>query len=177
MEDVPLDEVEEYETPMGAFETQTIVIPADAVIDVREAGDGLSPIFVSLEEGAEITVIGIEGDWAVVMIGDQIGYIYIDDIADQLVLPEVEEPETEEIVVEKKVTIFTSRRSVMKSGETVELTSKLEGFEDCEVIEYQWECDKGEGFEKVPGANADTYTFTANKMSLSYDWRLRVSYH
>ena len=152
------------------------MVPAEAVIDVREAGDGLSPIFVSLTEGEEITVIGIEGDWAVVMIGEQVGYVYIDDLADQLVLPEEPAAEVEEIVVEKKVTIFTSRRSVMKSGETVELTSKLEGFEDCETVLYQWECDKGEGFEAVPGATEETYSFRANARSLGWDWRLRVSY-
>ena len=75
------------------------------------------------------------------------GYIHKKDV---LGLPE-EEPEADEageaVEIPKKVTIFSSRRTVMTRGETVELTSLLEGFEDCSEILYQWECDNGSGFD------------------------------
>ena len=91
-------------------------------------------------------------------------------------LPEEGEAAEADPTANMKVTIFSSRRSVMKTGETVALTSKLEGFEGFEV-DYQWECDKGAGFEPVAGANSDTYTFEASKTTLSWGWRLTVSFH
>ena len=74
-----------------------------------------------------------------------------------------------------KVTIFSSRRSVMAPGETVTLTCKLEGFEGYETL-LQWECDKGNGYENVEGANGDSYSFEASVETLSYGWRLTVYY-
>ena len=96
----------------------------------------------------------------------------------------VEQPETpaegteEEAVPEApemKVTIFSSRRTVMTQGEPVYLTSKLEGFDGYEVF-YQWECDRGEGFEPIEGANGDTYEFEASAETLSWGWHLTVLY-
>ena len=141
-------------------------------VNVREGADGLAAIFTSLPEGAEVTVVGIKGDWVTVMVDGQKGYIYKDDIANLLNLPEEEAEQAP--VTEKKITIFTSRRTVMEEGEPVYLTSKLEGFEDCEEILYIWKVDKGNGFEEVPGANEPTYTFTATEESLSWGWRLTV---
>ena len=74
-----------------------------------------------------------------------------------------------------KVTIFSSRRSVMEPGETVYLTSKIEGFDGYETM-YQWQCDKGNGFEDIAGANDATYAFGADVDTLSYDWKLLVYY-
>ena len=63
----------------------------------------------------------------------------------------------------------------MEEGETVNLTSKIEGFDGYEVL-YQWECDQGNGFQPVEAANAATYAFTANAESLSWGWQLMVYY-
>ena len=87
------------------------------------------------------------------------------------------EPETTDEpvpAVEKKVTIFTSRRTTMAMGEIITLTSKLEGFEDAETILYQWECDKGDGFEPVEGANDASCSYQATTETLSWGWRLTV---
>ena len=184
------EEIEEYETPMGLTEPQTIAIEGEVEVNVREGADGLAAIFETLPEGAEVTVVNVAGDWATVVVNDELGYIYIDDIAEYLDLEEepIEEPveATEEETAEaiddetvetpKKVTIFTSRRRVMEAGEPVHLTSKLEGFEECEEIKYVWYVDKGNGFEVVEGASEDTYTFTANAESLSWGWKLNVLY-
>ena len=62
----------------------------------------------------------------------------------------------------------------MKPGETIRLTSVLEGFEDCEEILYQWECDMGGGFQPVSGANSDSYSFVATEESVTWDWVLTV---
>ena len=147
-------------------------------VDVREAADGLSAIFTSLPEGAEVTVLAVEGDWAHVIVNGEEGYIYAADIAAYLPQPEAEPAATAEApAVEKKVTIFSSRRSVMREGETVVLTSRLEGFEDCTEITYQWYRDAGSGFEPVEGATEATYSFQADRESLSWDWQLAVTFN
>ncbi len=141
-------------------------------INVREKPDGMSAIFSSLPEGTEVTIIEIQGDWVLVEVDGEQGYIFMADLAAWLELPESEEPET--TTTEKKVTIFTSRRRVMEDGEPVYLTSKLEGFGECEEILYVWYVDKGNGFEEIPGANEATYTFAADAETLTWGWQLEV---
>lgn len=117
----------------------------------------------------------MEGDWVKVEIDGQIGYIYKDSVQgvefEAPALPE--DPEAED---QTKVTIFSSRRSVMSPGETVYLTSKLEGFEGYDTILFQWQADRGNGFEDIAGATEDTYSFAADAETLNYDWRLIVMY-
>ena len=88
---------------------------------------------------------------------------------------EVQEAAEEDAKKDRKVKISSSQKSVMKPGEMVKLTSSLEGFEDCEEISYQWEVDKGDGFEAVAGATSDSYSFEATKESLGWSWRLSVT--
>ena len=170
------------ESDEDAFEPiEGLVVNNDA--DVRLEGDGLSEILVTIDAETPVTVIGIEGDWVKIMVDGIVGYVYIDDIESirdvEGVLPEpTPAPSTapdETPVPNFKVTIFSSRRSVMAPGETVTLTCKLEGFEGYETL-LQWECDKGNGFEEVEGANGDSYSFAASIETLAYDWRLTVYY-
>ena len=168
VEDIDLDEeTEDYET---------IILKdlGETTICLREEADGLSAIISDLNDNAEVAVISVEGDWVKVIANNRIGYIYIDDICSYL---ELQTEETEENnKAEMKVTIFSSRREIMEEGEPVYLTSKLEGFEDCEEILYIWKVDKGYGFEAIEGANEETYTFTASEESLTWDWHLTVLY-
>lgn len=161
-------------------------------LDIREDADGMSVIINTIPKDAEIDVLGVEGDWVLVEAEGEQGYIYAEDLephAETEEQPEetvAETEETEETVEEAeeevidtsnmKVTIFTSRRKVMKNGEPIILTSKLDGFEGIEQINYQWYCDKGNGFEPVDGANSDSYTYTANSETLSWSWVLEVSF-
>ena len=71
---------------------------------------------------------------------------------------------------EEAVRILTSFTGVIGYGEQIDLSSEVDG----EVLSYQWECDKGQGFEKIEGANDPTYSFTATPESLSWNWRLTV---
>ena len=88
-----------------------------------------------------------------------------------------EEPEKTddepEIPDEENVRILTSFTGVIGYGEQIDLSSEVDG----EVLSYQWECDKGQGFEKIEGANDATYSFTATPESLSWNWRLTVTFH
>lgn len=78
--------------------------------------------------------------------------------------------------VPKVVTIKSSAKSTMLVGEEVRLTSKISGFEGYEVS-YQWQCDKGNGFENIAGANQSTYSFPATVETLKWSWRLIVYYY
>ena len=96
-------------------------------------------------------------------------------------------PETDDIFVNedsapassapvRKVTVYTSLGSSIKLGDTIYLTARLEGFEDCGELMYQWECNKGSGFLPVEGATSLTTSYIATAESLSWAWRLRVLY-
>lgn len=171
----------EDEAEVEAAVIARVSVNGDA--DIRLEANGLSEIIATIPDGTVVAVTGVEGDWVAVRVDNVIGYIYIDSVLALLdvegVLPEpTQAPELEPGVTPApnfKVTIFSSRRSVMTPGETVYLTSKLEGFEGYE-IRYQWQCDKGNGFEDVPDADGDTYSFSASVETLGYDWRLAVYY-
>lgn len=87
----------------------------------------------------------------------------------------VEEPSVTPHPIEKTVTIYSSRGPVVTYGDTIYLTSVLTGFENCEVY-YQWQCDKGAGYEDVSDGTAASYEFIANKETLSWNWKLIVYY-
>ena len=171
--------VEPTEEP--AAEEPTEVLEEEIIeINVRLDADGLSEIILTVPSETEATVLAVDGDWVQVDVAGVIGYIFLDDalLMENLIdMPEIEEPEIDEEDPTKnfKVTIFTSRRSVMTPGETVYLTSKIEGFEAFET-KLQWAVDKGNGFEEIPGANADSYSFEASVETLAYDWMLTVYY-
>lgn len=165
-------EIDDYETPLGLGMSIVLENTGDAEaapVDVREGADGMSAIFTSLPEGAEITVIAVEGDWALVEVDGQTGYIYSADLARYTEIAEDEQ-------TGKKVTIFSSRRSVMHDGETVQLSSVLEGFEDCEEVTYQWYCDTGSGYRPVEGATSPVWSFVVDAESLEWGWQLEVSF-
>jgi len=107
----------------------------------------------------------------------EISNIIKPDSSIELITPTpVPTPEPTPTPIPKRVTIATNRKPVMKEGAMVTLTSTLEGFEDCEEIRYQWQRDRGNGFEDMPGAISSTYSFPATKESLSWGWRLIVYY-
>ena len=171
VEDSELIEIDDYETPLGLYDYTTAVTKNQT--ELRESADGTSAILVSIPEGTEVDVVLVEDDWAKVVVNNQLGYIFMGSLKFeeeevQAAFADVEAPEM-------KVTIFSSRRSVMTEGEDVVLTSQVEGFEEYETL-YVWECDKGSGFETVEGANGASYSFKASAESLSWNWRLTVYY-
>ena len=167
-------ELEDYDTPLGLEQTETLYAIENA--DVRLEADGLSAIFATLDKGTAVTAVGHEGSWTRVIIGDQIGFIYNKSLAKAMPEEDNSPVVAEEPATEKTVTVFTSLRTVMEEGEPVYLTSKLEGFEDCAEIRYVWKVNKGNGFEIVEGETGDTLTYTASVESLSWGWHLTVMY-
>ena len=203
------EEIDEYETALGLYEVKYVITAEEA--DIRVEADGMSPIMATVPEGTALKgFVTDDGDWMLVIVNGELGYVYKNDLASteeetteevaeeipeeaaeeipEVAAEEIPEEAAEEIpeeaaeetaeaeeIAEQKVTIFTSRRVYMTMGEPVYLTSELEGFEGLETV-FQWECDKGEGFEPVEGADEDHYTFIADAESLSWGWKLLVYY-
>ena len=173
--------------PAEADEENDVKVTVLAGKPIRRGADGLEDVMLttSADENVEMTVLEIVGNWYKVQIDEEtFGFVHRDDILKE------EAKDTDEIVqntesavvqpeIEKSVEIFTSRRSVVEMGETIELTSKLTGFteEERAKLTYQWECDKdGDGtFENADGeANGETYRYQANEDNLTWNWRLTV---
>ena len=171
----PAQEPEEEETP--ELPEGAALAQAGGEANVRTDADGLSAIFTSLPEGAQVVVLAVEGDWVKVEVDGQTGYMHIKDVEGlpEELLPQQPEEAPADPTANMKITIFSSRRTVMDMGEPVVLTSLLEGFEGYEV-RYQWQCDDGTGYADVPGANDATYTFPASVENFACGWRLHVLY-
>ena len=156
------EEPAEEELPEEEPAEETLVYVTSGVTDLRQSADGLSPILTTVAGGTELKVLSRGSEWMLVETDQGVqGYVYLG---------------SGEEVSAKKVAIFSSRKSRMTLGERVTLSSHLEGFEDCESIAYQWQCDKGDGqgFQDVPGAVEPSYSFSADLDSLSWSWRLKV---
>ncbi|MBR6027833.1 MAG: hypothetical protein IKP40_01995 [Clostridia bacterium] len=83
-------------------------------------------------------------------------------------------PDEVNMISEPTVYITSNRGEVMRLGETITMTAVTEGFEG-ENLTYQWECDKGSGYEPVEGATGISHSFPASVDSLSWNWRLTVT--
>ena len=178
--DAKLDQVkkleEEEDLPAEETEGEELIVTTLNRSNVRAGADGMSEIFAVAPTDTQFTVLAIEGDWIKVEYEGRIGYIYKTNL-DGLDLEEEEKLDEEgnPVEKEKKVTIFSSKWTKTYPGETLRLSSKLEGFEGCEIY-YQWTADKGSGFEAIEGANGPEYTFTATEENLSWAWKLQVYY-
>ena len=140
----------------------------DNMIQIRTDADGMSEITAEVPIDSELQIFERDGDWFLVLCGDVAGYVHITQ------MPNAESLMDEEEKTVRKVNIFTSRKTMVTEGEAIHLTSMIQGFDDCIVIEYQWQYDRGNGWEDVPDATEPTYTYTADAVTLKYNWRLKV---
>ena len=70
------------------------------------------------------------------------------------------------------VRIESSMNGMILLGDTITLTSFVE--DAPAALSYQWECDRGEGYQPVDGAVEDSFTFVATAESVLWNWRLTV---
>ena len=77
----------------------------------------------------------------------------------------------------REVRIYSSQGKVVKKNDFINLTSKLIGFSDDEVLTFQWQVDRGDGlgWVDVEGATGETYKYSANAETITYKWRLIVN--
>ena len=59
-------------------------------------------------------------------------------------------------------------------GTKVIWKSSVDGLKDGQAAKYQWQVDKGNGWEDIDGANADTYEMIVDTENAGYTWRLVV---
>ena len=59
-------------------------------------------------------------------------------------------------------------------GTKVIWKSSVDGLKDGQAAKYQWQVDKGNGWEDIDGANADTYEMIVDAENACYTWRLVV---
>ena len=162
-EEAPAAEEPAVEEAPAAEEPAFPVYIPETEVNLREAADGMSPIVAVAAPGTVLELISEGEGYRLVRTPEGVeGYIVLDEIR------------AAEAGAARKVTIFSSRTAYITPGETVTLTSKLEGFENCTTILYKWQCDKGSGFADIPGADGPTYSFEADPETLSYSWRLLV---
>ena len=140
-------------------------------VDVRQQPNGMSTLIAHYSENGLLRVVEDMGDWYKVKLDRTIGetyydygYVYRWDVE---VAP-VEAP--------KSVQIFTSARETMVLGETIHLSSVLTGFEGCTRVDYQWQCDRGAGWENVPGATGTSYSFPCTVENMACGWRLLIEF-
>ena len=98
--------------------------------------------------------------------------------ADELIsldeVPAENPPALDELLVPlKTVAIEADCPEVLRPGDVITLRGVTVGFEG-EAPEYQWECDKGQGFETLEEETEATCTFTVSADSLTWRWRLTV---
>ena len=168
------EEPEPYREPLFSAKAKTGAA-------LRVLPDGMSPIAAYAPGGTPLPVMWQSSDWYAVNVdlsvfGDDCLYAFKDDFeVDHINRDKFVQRQNEESSQMKKVTIFTSQRISTEPGETITISSKLEGFDGLDVS-YVWKVDKGNGFEIIEGANAPEYSFTASQESLSWEWQLAVSY-
>lgn len=81
--------------------------------------------------------------------------------------------ETREDFPELTVKIRSNLRTQMTEGETVRLTCVVEGLAG-RTATYQWQVDKGNGWQDVPDATDSILSFSADRETLAYNWRVIV---
>lgn len=140
-------------------------VAEEAVAEVPEAEEAEEP---ETAEAAAEEVEAVEAEVAEVEASEAV----------ELTTAPAEIPASEIVIPEspKAVAITSSLTDVIAINEPVTLTGVLEDVENFTDIVYIWEVDKGNGFERVEGENAQTLTFPATVESLGWNWRLSILY-
>lgn len=85
---------------------------------------------------------------------------------------EPEEPEKVEEDYTFDVNIWYETEGKLTYGATVVWKSSVSGVKDGDAVSYQWQVDKGNGWEDIPGATDPEYVMTLSKENAKYNWRL-----
>ena len=88
-------------------------------------------------------------------------------------------PEPDPCLTSVRIDWKMGRPSVVEENTPLTLTSTLEGIRIDElVLSYQWYYDRhdGQGFVPISGATSKSYSFPATAATLSYDYKLIVTY-
>ncbi len=121
-----------------------------------------------LSAGTQVKILDAGETWLLVSIGDQEGFLVLEEKE-----PVPEEPAEEAASEERSVQISMNRGSRMRAGETVTISAEISGF-TASNITYVWLCDQGSCFTAVAETQTPSYSFTASKDSLGWAWQVKV---
>lgn len=76
---------------------------------------------------------------------------------------------------DRYIEVWADFREILYEGESVQIYSRLVGFEEATSITYQWQINSGSGWQDISGATNDTYTVIVNSQSLKAEYRLMVT--
>ena len=144
------EEPAKEESPCEEVTEEVKVVEAEAVEEVTEE---------VTEQAAEEVAEEVTEE-----IAEEVAEEVTEEIAEE-VAPEAE--------TERSVYVYVRAPEELHLGDKITLVSVLQGYEGCQVT-YQWQVNKGSGFEDIKGANGSTYSFAANESTLSYEYRVMV---
>ena len=140
------------------------LMKAEEILDAQEQAAALAALQETAEPGEESqNPEGTENP------DEDEGFEELDEDAGEMI-------EDEETPL-RQVIITSNQGDIVTEGDIIVLTSELRGFGDDEIVEYQWQVDRGdgEGWVDVNGADKYKYSFIANRETVTYSWRLIVN--
>ncbi len=161
---------ETAEPAEGAAEAEAIVRTEseNGSVNIRAAASADAEIVGKLTSGANVTVLGTEGDWTKVRTDGIVGYVSSKYL-------QASEPAaaSEPVEVNREVRISTTLGDVISLGAPVTMSAELIGF-DGTTVALQWQQNTGSGWRDVAGANERTFSYTATEETVNSQWRLAV---
>ena len=158
-EPAKVEEAPKAEEPVQAEEAPVAAESADAELTSEKV--------TNESETVEIEAI----DEVTEEVSEETAEEITEEAAEETTEEATEDETVEEI--QRSVSVIVRAAGELHLGDKVTLVSVLHGFDGCQVS-YQWQVDKGNGFEDIKGANGSTYSFAADEKTLSYDYRVMV---
>ena len=72
--------------------------------------------------------------------------------------------------------MYASYGDSVEFGDTITMMADFIGY-DGTTYDIQWQTNAGNGWEDVPGANGQSYSFTINESNYENDWRVITTVH
>ena len=78
------------------------------------------------------------------------------------------------LITELNVRLESSAGLIIWEGDTVVLTAVIEDRDENAQYVFEWEVDRGEGWEVISRGTEDSYSYTATAENMGWDWRVTV---
>ena len=112
---------------------------------------------------------GSNGSYSVDMYADTFATVTV-----KLASPEAEEEKNEPIELDVNIW-YECPEGKVKVGRTLIWKSEVTNATEDMVLHYQWQYDRGNGWEDIPGANDPEYSLVVSRENAAYSWRLIVN--
>ena len=82
----------------------------------------------------------------------------------------------DELNAERSIDVYATYGDSIDFGDTITLIAVFNGYEGTS-FDIQWQTNSGSGWEDVPGANGQSFSFTMNESNYTNDWRVLANIH